>query len=244
MSRVLVAEVADALRGVARDPVTLFFSVAMPVGFFALFASLYGGGRVGGTTVGTTMLATFGTFGVVGVSLLTPGVSLAEDRDRGWLRVKAVSATPVCVTLAAKTVATVPHSLGVLAGMTAVGLLLGSIEVDAGTWLRLAGVLLLGSLPFALLGLAVGAVASSSATVAVLQALFIPAAVASGLWFPLEVMPRLVQELAPVLPTYHLAQLALAQVDGSPAGGHLLALLAATAVMAGVAGLAHRNLRP
>ena len=168
-AHVLAAEVADELRAVVREPVTLFFSVAMPVGFFALFASLYGAQQAGSgpaTTVGTTMLATFGTFGVVGVALMTPGVSLAEDRDRGWLRVKAVSATPVGVGLAAKAVATVPHALGVLVGMTAVGLALDVVRLDAGTWLRLAGVLLLGALPFVLLGLAIGSVLSSGAAVA------------------------------------------------------------------------------
>ncbi|MGH8776494.1 MAG: hypothetical protein ACRDWI_15460 [Jiangellaceae bacterium] len=38
--RVLGIELLDELRGVLRDPATLFFSVAMPVGFYALFAVL------------------------------------------------------------------------------------------------------------------------------------------------------------------------------------------------------------
>jgi len=242
--RVLAVEVADELRGVVREPVTLFFSVAMPVGFFALFASLYGQQPTEGTTAGTLMLATFGTFGVVGVALLTPGVSIAEDRSRGWLRAKAVSPTPVATTLTAKAVATVPHALGVLLAMTAVGVAIGGVRIGVATWLALAGVLLLGALPFVLIGLAVGSVASSNATVAVLQAVFIPSAVASGLWFPLEQLPGWVQGVAPALPTYHLAQLALAQVDGSPALRHLLALVAATLVTGAVAAVAYRNLRP
>jgi len=248
LARVLGSEVVEELRTVLRDPLTLFFSVGMPVGFFALFTSLFGGqaadaGGGGGLTAGATMLATYGTFGVTGVALITPGIGLATDRDRGWLRVKAVSATPVPVTLVAKAVATLPHSLGVLA-MTAVGAAISGTQLDPATWLRLVGVLLLGSLPFVLLGLSVGALASGSATTAVLQAVFLPSAVASGLWFPLEMLPSGVQAVAPALPTYHLAQLALAQLDGSDATGHLLALLASTAVLAAVAVLALRRVRP
>lgn len=41
--RVLGVEVLDELREIRREPAALFFSVLMPVGFFTLFASLFGG---------------------------------------------------------------------------------------------------------------------------------------------------------------------------------------------------------
>ena len=48
----------------------------MPVGFFALFVSLWGADSAGGIPVGASMLATFGTFGVVGVTLRASGLAL------------------------------------------------------------------------------------------------------------------------------------------------------------------------
>jgi ABC-2 type transport system permease protein len=54
--------------------------------------------------------------------------------------------------------------------------------------------------------------------------------IASGLWLPLEILPEFVQGLAPFLPTYHLAQLALAQLTGADALVHVVALLITTAV--------------
>lgn len=45
--------------------------------------------------------------------------------------------------------------------------------------------------------------------------------VASGLWMPLEILPPIVAQLAPFLRTYHLAQLALAQLTGAPATVHV-----------------------
>ena len=99
--RILGAEVGEGLRAVLREPTALFFSVLMPVGFYALFTSIFGGGADPGTglSYAATSLATYGTFGVVSVMLLNPGIGVAEDRTRGWLRVKMVSATPLGITL-------------------------------------------------------------------------------------------------------------------------------------------------
>ena len=48
----------------------------------------------------------------------------------------------------------------------------------------------------------------------------------SGLWFPVTMMPRVLQTLAPVWPSYHLNQLALGAVGfpQSPALPHVLVL--------------------
>jgi ABC-2 type transport system permease protein len=115
--------------------------------------------------------------------------------------------------------------------------------LDVGTWLRLVAVLLLGSLPFACLGLAVGFVASANATTAVLNAVLFPMVIASGLWIPLEVLPGWVGGIAQFLPTYHLAQLALAQLTGAPVAGHIGALLVTAGVAATITAFTYRNLR-
>lgn len=242
--RVLLSELREELLGVLREPTTLFFTVAMPVGFFALFMGVWGTETDGTTSVATVMLATFGAFGVVGVTLMTPGVGVAEDRERGWLRVKRVSATPLPVTIAAKVLACLPHALGVLGAMSLLAVTIGQVEVDAASWLRVATVLVLGSLPFALVGLAVGFLASPNAATAILMAIYIPSAVASGLWMPLEMLPDVVSRIAPALPTYHLGQLALAQLDGGLGLAHVGALLGFAIVAAAAATLAYRHARP
>jgi ABC-2 type transport system permease protein len=146
-------------------------------------------------------------------------------------------------TAAAMVISALPYALAVLLAISAVSLFVVGPVLDLGTWLRRVGVLLLGGLPFALLGLAVGFVASSNATAAVLNAVYLPMVVGSGLWFPLEMMPGFVRAIAPFLPTYHLAQLALAQLTGAGASGNLLALLLTTAISGGLAAWAYRNFR-
>jgi ABC-2 type transport system permease protein len=243
-ARVLGVEVAEGLRAILREPTALFFSVLMPVLFFALFASMFGGyTSPSGLPSAATMLATYGTFAVTTVMMVNPGVTVADDRTRGWLRVKKVSGTPIATTVAAKVIAALPYALLSLLAISAVSLVIAGPVVGVGTWLRLVGVLLLGSLPFALLSLAVGFVASSNAAVAILNAVLFPMSIASGLWIPPEMLPGFVQAIAPALPTYHLAQLALGQLTGAGGLGHLVALLVSTVVAAAAAGLAYRNLR-
>ncbi|MDA3647519.1 ABC transporter permease [Saccharopolyspora indica] len=242
-TRTLAVEITDELRGIIREPAALLFSIVMPVAFFALFASLFGGEQGGAVPTGTIMLATFGTFGVLSVVLTNPGIGVASDRERGWLRAKRVSPVPLGVTLTAKVVAALPYAIGVLIAMTATSALLGTLQASPGALIRLSVVLVLGALPFALFGLAIGFQVGANATTAILNALLFPMAIASGLWMPLSVLPGFFGQIAPFLPTYHLAQLALAQLDGSAALGHALVLLGATAVTGTLAAVSYRHAR-
>lgn len=241
---VLWVELRDELLGVVREPAALFFSVLMPVLFFAMFAGLFGGDQAseGGVPVGTSMLATFGAYGVISSSMLTPGIGLADARERGWLRVLRTSPVPVPITLAAKVAATLPYSLGILIAMTATAAGLGVLEITVGQWVWLAVALVVGSLPFALIGLAVGSLAKPNGATAILNAINIPMAIASGLWFPLEILPDWVATIAPALPAYHLAELAFAPIVGDGVAlGHLGALIGFTVVTAVIAVAAYRR---
>ena len=88
-----------------------------------------------------------------------------------------------------------------------------------------------GSIPFCALGLAIGCYAAPNAAPAVVNILFLPMSFCSGLWLPLQLLPKFLQRLAPFLPSTHLGQLALQQVGfGHPgsAAVHVAALVAFT----------------
>lgn len=242
-AKVFGVELTDELRGIVREPAALFFSIVMPVAFFALFVSLFGKFSSGGVSAGTSMVATFGAFGVISVVLMNPGIGVAADRERGWLRAKQVSAVPIGVTLAAKVVAALPYAAGVLIAMTATAAITGSLDASMPVLLRILVVLVLGALPFALLSLAIGFQVGSGAAAAVLNAILIPSAVVSGLWMPLEIMPAFFGDIARFLPTYHLAGLARAQLTGAPVLTHVLVLLGTTIVTAVLAAVSYRHAR-
>jgi ABC-2 type transport system permease protein len=237
---ILAVEVRDELYSIVREPIAIFFSVAMPVAMFALFSSLFGADGDGPVSGATMMLTSFGAFGVISVAL-TPGIGIAEDRERGWLRVKRVSPVPVRTTLLAKVLASLPVAFGVYAAMSLTAVAMGRFDTDAVTWLQIAGVLLLGSLPFALLSIAVGFVAAGRSAPAIINAIFLPMAIAGGLWMPIDTLPAFVQNIAVLLPTYHVSQLGLGVLLGDPVLDHVAALVLATAVTAAVAAIAYRS---
>lgn len=242
-ARLLALDVRDEMRLLRREPAALFFSVLMPVGFYTLFVAMFGGEAAAGSArpVGTLMLATFGAYGAIIAPMMNPGIGLAEERKTGWLEVRMVSPVPVGVSLAAKALATVPFVVGILVAMTAASAALGVLQVTVGEWVLLMAALVVGSQSFALLGLAVGALASPNATTAILNAIIIPLSIASGLWFPLEAMPAWVADVALILPTYHLAQLAAVPLEGGPWLIHLLVLGAFTILSGLLAALAWRR---
>lgn len=241
--RIFAAEVLDEMKGIVREPSALFFSVLMPVAFFLLFSSIFGDEPRAGVSASTYMLATYGVFGVLSVTLMTPGIGMAGDRDRGWLAVKRATAVPLPIVLAAKVTAALPYALGVLVAMTVAAAGFGTLDASAGQLLRLGGVLVLGGLPFALLSLAVGFRASGNASAAILNAILLPSAVASGLWMPLEILPAAIGEVATFLPTYHLAQLSLAQVGEGTGLDHAVVLAGAAVGMAVLAAVSYRHAR-
>jgi len=144
------------------------------------------------------------------------------------------------VTLSAKVTAALPYAIITLAGITLVARLITG-PLDASLVLRVIGVLILGALPFSLISLAVGARFSLNAAISVLNAVLIPSVVLSGLWFPLEMLPTWLGEVAVYLPPYHLAQLALAQIEGGAVWGHVAYLVGTTIVAAIAAALAYRS---
>jgi len=233
-------EVRDELLAMRREPATLFFSVLMPVLFFAMFIGLFGPEG----TSDAALIAPYGTFAVLAVVMLTPGIGLADARERGWLRVKRVSGIPLGMTLLAKVIAAVPYALAVLLAITVVAVFVGGMTVDVGVLLRVFTVLVLGAMPFALFSLAVGALAGTTASVAILNAILMPMVILSGLWFPHEIMPAWVVAIGEFMPPYHLAQLAMVQVEGGPWLGHLAVLGLTAVVGATVAALAYRSARP
>jgi ABC-2 type transport system permease protein len=86
---------------------------------------------------------------------------------------------------------------------------LGGVRLGAGQWLLLLTTLAVGTVPFCAIGLALGYVVGPNSAPALVNLVHLPAALASGLWLPVDLLPRAMRALSPWLPQYHLGQLAL-----------------------------------
>jgi len=89
----------------------------------------------------------------------------------------------------------------------------------------------MGVLPFCSLGLFIGTLTPGQAAPAVINLVYLPMSFLSGLLLPMSIMPRFIQQLAPLWPSWHLAQLTLHVVDNDDTPGlsltaHVLAVVA------------------
>src|SRR4249920_2226911 len=77
--------------------------LSFPIMFYVLFGLVLNSKEsIGGTGVPTYLIATYGTFGVMGASLFGTASGLASDRGLGWLQVKRATPMPPFAYFVAK----------------------------------------------------------------------------------------------------------------------------------------------
>jgi ABC-2 type transport system permease protein len=165
-------------------------------------------------------------------------MGIAMERAQGWLEVKQASPMPRFAYLTAKMISCAAFALVIVAALLTLGITLGGVTLTAGEALKLAGVVLAGSVPFTAMGLLVALLVPANAAPGVINLIYLPMSFASGFWMPVQYLPHWLKVLTPALPTYHLAQLAL-HIFGYSQGGSMLthweALAGFTLLMLGAA---------
>lgn len=242
--RIYVTEARHEFLKLIRIPIFAVSTIALPVVFYVLFGLAFGGEETGGVGRTTYMLATYGTFGVIGAALFGFGVSVAVERGQGWMRLKRVSPMPPQAYFVAKVVMSTTVSALIIGALFILGATLGGVSMSAPQWISLGLVLLVGALPFSAMGLAFGYLVGPNSAPAMLNLIYLPMAFASGLWIPINQLPAFVQGIAPALPPYHFAQLALGTVGASESGSqalHAVVLLAFTGFFLTVAAWGFRR---
>jgi ABC-2 type transport system permease protein len=213
--------------------------ISFPLMFYVLFGLVLNAKEtIGGTGVPTYLIATYGTFGVMGASLFGTASGLASDRGLGWLQVKRASPMPPFAYFMAKVVLSMTFSAIVVALLLVLGFSFGGVRLPVGQTAQLIGTLVAGSLPFSAMGLAIGYFAGPNSAPAAINLIYLPLSFCSGLWVPYMFLPKLVRQIALALPPYHLSQLALGVVGAGrheAASTHWEVLLAFTMICLGVA---------
>ena len=233
LRRIYALEIKSELLKTLRLPAYAIPTVAFPLVFYVLFGVALGSRQAGSVTLATYLLATYGAFGVIGASLFGFGVGVAVERGQGWLLFKRATPMPPMAHLTGRLVMCLVFSTAIVLGLFTLGATLTGVELSPGTWAALFGVLISGALVFGSFGLALGYWLGPNSAPAVVNLVYLPMSIASGLWIPIQALPKVFQGLAPFMPPYHYSQLALKVIGadrGEPVAGHVSALLAFTAV--------------
>jgi ABC-2 type transport system permease protein len=207
-------EFLKSLRTPAFSVPTLFF----PVMFYVLFGVFLGSMR-GNADQALITFANFGVFGAMGPGLFGFGVSLAIEREQGLLTLKQALPQPPGAYLLARAVMAMVFVAVIAVMLTIMAVTLGKVSLSAGQIVQLFFIDTLGALPFCAIGMYMGSLVSGQASPAIINFVFLPMAFLSGLFVPLQFMPAVLQNLAPVWPAYHHSQMALETVGAPSTGG-------------------------
>jgi ABC-2 type transport system permease protein len=230
---------------VVRLPAYALPTLGFPALFYVLFGISFGGGRAAGPIpLSAYLLATYGAFGVIGAALFGFGVGVAVERGQGWMLLKRASPMPLSAYFVAKIAMSLLFGSLIVAILFTLGFSFAGVRLEPATWAALAGILVAGALPFCAMGLALGYLAGPNSAPAIVNLIYLPMAFASGLWLPIQILPRFFKALAPWLPPYHYAQLALKTVgadQGRSIALHVAYLVGFTALCLVVARLGFRR---
>lgn len=219
-------------------------TILFPVFFYLFFGVMFGAKQTGPVSMSTYLVATYGTFGVIGAALFGFGVSVAVERGQGWLEQKRTTPMPIASYFVSKLAMAMIFSAIIVTLLFIMGMTVGDVVMPAMTMVKLFGVLVLGSITFCAFGLALGFLAGPNSAAPIVNLIYLPMAFMSGLWVPIMFLPKSIQEIALWLPPYHFSQLALSTIGasrGEPLALHIGAMIVATLLFGAIAYLGYRR---
>ena len=212
------------IRRKLRDRRTMMFAVILPAIFFLTF-SAGTQSKVAGLDVGAYVMISMATYGAMN-ALFTGGGLIAAERAIGWNRQLRIAGLPGRDYVVSKALMAYVTAVPGLIAVFILGATVKDVHLDAATWIEAAISILLGLLPVAALGIAIGYSASRPAT---LQPIFglgsALLALLGGMFYPADLFPRVMLDIVKLLPTYWSAEAGRAVLEGSWVGWHGTAVL-------------------
>jgi ABC-2 type transport system ATP-binding protein len=242
MLRYLRLEIARTVR----DSRYVVLALGAPIGFYLLFAALFSGQSVqrGELPSSVELMVAMATFGAMWGALSATAPRLARDRERGWLNVLRVTPLSATRVLAARICAGLLVSGPAVVAVGITARLAHGVHLSVGQWGSGLVLLWIGTLPFVILGIAIGTLTDSATAYGVTLGLYIALAALGGLWVPSSTFPPVLLHVAQTLPSYNQAELGWRiAANAAPTQTSVLVLAAWTVGLAVIAYLAGAGIR-
>src|SRR6478752_7252212 len=195
------------IRRLLRNRRTVVVTIVIPVVLFLLFKANRRSGALEGIgfTAATTMIG-IAVYGAM-LAATSGGAMVSIERTQGWSRQLRLTPLRPEAYIAIKIIVAMLLGLTSVAVVYVVGALNG-VEMDPSTWIA-TGLLAWGaSLVFAAFGLFMGYLLPSENVMQVIGPVLAVFALFGGLLVPLALLPSIMQDLAPYMPTYGVASIA------------------------------------
>ena len=171
-------------------------------------------------------LASFGTM----MSMVSTGGRIAGERQAGWTRQLRITPLRPRAYLRAKVLTGYSMAILGLLALYISGALLG-VSLAANKWLEMTGLIIVGLIPFAALGIALGHLLTVDAIGPAIGGTVSLLALVGGTWFP--VTSGFLHDLGQFLPSYWLVQAGRVALGGSAWGAKGWAVVLAWSLVVG-----------
>ena len=215
-----------------RNPRFLLFTMVFPVVIFLIDVAAFGKGDVPGSHISyaaylMVSMAAWGGF----MAAMNTGARTAVERAAGWQR--QLRLTPLRPTgyLIAKGAVGLLVALPPIVIVALVGMVAEDVHLSAASWAQVVLGVWIATIPFAVLGLLVGQIATSETMQVFTSGLMIVLGFLGGILIPTTVFPAWMAGIAKVLPSYWLADIGHAALLGNTDTGRAIIWLAGWTVV-------------
>ena len=188
------------------------FSFGFPLVFFWLLAAPQHNKIIShtGLTYAAYYMVSLASFGTM-ASMIATGARIAGERQVGWTRQLRISPLSVRAYFRAKVLTGYAMAILSLLLLYISGALLG-VSLPAGRWLAMTGLIAVGLLPFAGLGVFIGHLVNTDSVGPLMGGLISILAFLGGTWFPIT--SGFLHSFGQFLPSWWLVQARNVALDG------------------------------
>jgi ABC-2 type transport system permease protein len=244
VARLAIHQFGYDLKAFLRNRQSRFFTIALPVLFLVIFASVFGGHgntvKVAGGRIDTSVFYVPGimTLGIIAAAFVNLVISVTAQRESGVLKRRRATPVPATALIAGRALTAVVAALGIAVVLLVLGWAAFGAHVPARTAPALAVTVVIGAVAFCCMGYALASmIHDEDAAQPITQAVMLPLYFISGVFIATATLPHWLVDVASVFPVRHLAAALLVAYNPHTTGaGFALGDLAVVAAW-GVAGL-------
>lgn len=179
------------------------FSLVVPVVLLLFFGSSFRNGVLDGVPYVLYYMTGMIAFGTMAATLSLGGM-IAGERRAGWIRQIRITPLSILTYLGTKVLTSYLMALISIALLSIVGAALG-VSLSAGAWATMIGLVLVGLVPFALMGVLLGHLLTVESTGPALGGLITFFALFGGAYYPLATHGFFLQVIK-LIPSYWIVQ--------------------------------------
>lgn len=212
------------LRAFGRNNQSRFFTLALPVLFLVIFASVFGSGStvaVSGGRIKTSVSYVPGiiTLGIISAAFVNLVISVTAQRETGVLKRRRATPVPASALIGGRALTAVVTALVITAVLLGIGWAAYGAHVPARTAPALVVTIVVGAVAFCCVGYALASVIrDEDAAQPITQATMLPLYFISGVFVPVSTLPHWLVDVADVFPVRHLAAALLVSYNPHTAG--------------------------